>query len=952
MKLTSRRFGQVVFLVIGLAGTILFQNCGVQRPAMEDMSFASVGFTHTGQETSCAQCHSGSRPNSVVGLLGVDPAVPFDYSSHGAGLDCVECHNPVTGVPTRVNWAGAFYRHSGTLTTCAQCHATERPDQLGYSAAAVGFDHAKDGTGDCFGCHQTALTSKFISLLPIPGGDWSGAGAPAELLYDPARDYNRPGQVVTAYIPTYSGTSIVSVTQQTTQPMHQPMNHSTTQVPAATLSNCNLCHTQLVSSANYRPGVFHTSVPISPTACGECHGVTQPDGFVGALDNKRSPVSKNMKHDAVAWSGSPLTPSKSSILLNDCSQCHKQPGIKWVGAQFHASLITQPSSCLDCHANSRTIGNVATLAAVATGPQFDHKNGGMGECVTCHASTSTWANGKLHALGTITPATCVSCHNSERPNLANGADLTLKKPNAPFDYVTHGGTMDCTSCHKGINKFTAKTDWGNGDFVHTAALTSCSNCHMSQRPDKAGITAALIGFDHAKDGTGDCIGCHKATLTAGTTNPITVFFNKFNIAYPGAFAKGGDWANGASYPTGLVGSKTLKVNTTSLVSSGGRVTSGVVQAETLIEQFLHTSAGIPATAAPGNPPDPTKCSICHLATGYAGGLFHSKIATQPTANCQDCHMATQPMNISQPAASGFLKPMDHDALFSDGTGVKNISCASCHKSPGNVWSDGTFHANIGAKAPTDCTLCHFVTLTGIAPTQTINRMDHTSLQAPQNCSACHAATKVAPAVAATWSGTKLHTNIKTGITQCTECHLANERKDGFTANFVKAAYSAGKSPVNATIINKYTHTAGFGGNADCAVCHKANLGVLWSGGIYNHTSNGTAQITASCNSCHTVDSTSVFAGTATAFKDAFIHSTNYVASADDCVTCHLAASTTTPLWSGAKWSKGSRGNHKTVGGALVTTCLPCHSEKDHKQGQECASCHGTGKRGTTGGSWN
>ncbi len=106
------------------------------------------------------------------------------------------------------------------------------------------------------------------------------------------------------------------------------------------------------------------------------------------------------------------------------------------------------------------------------------------------------------------------------------------------------------TCHggPGTGAWGGTQNWVGGNFTHgktTLAGTTCIVCHTTQRPDlqpgaNAATVATLLGFDHALNGTGDCFGCHQATVVAGT------YVNYFN---PGTGAlPNGDWKGGITLP--------------------------------------------------------------------------------------------------------------------------------------------------------------------------------------------------------------------------------------------------------------------------------------------------------------------------------------------------------------------------------------------------------------------
>src|SRR6266478_247416 len=193
-----------------------------------------------------------------------------------------------------------------------------------------------------------------------------------------------------------------------------------------------------------------------------------------------------MKHDAVLWSGG--APTTTQAAPQECSLCHRSTS-GWATAQkFHASVGAQPSTCLDCHANSRPALLTSANAALPAGVRYDHSTA-TGECTTCHVngSSSSWTGGKFHLAGSATPSSCVSCHQGERPTSTAGW-VSATYQTSPFDYATHGAGQDCVTCHAGAGTgaWGSTQNWVGGSFGHEAssiAGTTCIACHSSQRPD-------------------------------------------------------------------------------------------------------------------------------------------------------------------------------------------------------------------------------------------------------------------------------------------------------------------------------------------------------------------------------------------------------------------------------------------------------------------------------------
>jgi hypothetical protein len=916
-KIRPFKRGYLIFLsfILALPLIFFFQNCGVQRPSVENAQFASALYTHTGTEVSCSSCHEKQRPNSTAGFIGIDANTPFDYSTHASGVDCITCHDMSQLNRVAADWANGVYGHASTLNMCVTCHSTQRP-----------ADHTSAvQQGDCFGCHQSALNSSFSSM-----SDWQGGvGGLGQNKWDASHDLTLPTE-----IPNYTGTTISSIQSQN-QIAHMQMNHSTSQLSTNTLSECSICHSN-ASSGVYFPGLFHASITAAgiaqPTACADCHGTqTLPIGFVGPIDTTRvTPQTAEMKHNAVVWSQTSGVWSATStpILTMDCATCHKNPGTSWSGGNFHSSLgNNQPSSCIDCHANSRPNGSVMASGATTS---FDHSDAGLGDCISCHTSYVAWAPGKFH-LSSGAQSSCLSCHASERPTSTSGF-TAYDNVNKPFDVTTHGGSLDCITCHSGTNQYVSKANWGTGNYSHVQTLSSCISCHSSQRP-----TTVVNGFNHSLSGTGDCFGCHKTSLTNGV------------------FTSMSNWSGGQSQPTGLVGSLSISVTTTHLNYTGSKVSSTTASALTLPLQILHSSTQVPSSIQ-------NNCATCHSGypSAYAGGKFHSSLTSnslaQPTS-CTDCHTATMPTDIVHNTSdTSILKPMDHAAGFtSGGTVASTMNCATCHLNPGVSFSGAGFHTNIGTKTPSNCTTCHYQ----VMPTTSVNIMLHTSQFASSlDCKTCHSlptASQISSPALSSWSGGLFHSNISNQPTACIDCHTSEK-------------------PAVVTISNVDTqHMNHMSSNvfADCASCHKNDLTITplaWQKIDLFHA----AASPTTCKECHGLGngSTSVgvnndmpsgmtSSGTTTTSSvaaantyDQLTHNVTEVTSRD-CNQCHTNVGST-----GAKWKAASFHANISV---ISTRCDTCHtnikpsvvvSGMDHSTigTQDCKTCHtfpGTGVLGSS-----
>ncbi len=822
------------------------------------VTWADGAFAHSPRPVSCAGCHEGQRPTNNTGWVGYTPTKPFDFTKHGGTMDCNSCHSSTNQYTLMSNWTGGNFVHNSSVTSCTECHSSSQwPSTNGPFIDANGtnvasFNHATQGTGDCIGCHQKALNNVSAAT---PNYTWSQTGTsyPTTLCGISSKQFSNGlctwnNQVITA-------ANIVST------PIVQTMLHSSSQVSSTLLQNCIQCHAG-AATGQYNPGYYHSKITTQPTACIDCHGAGtllstgaatngMPSSFTGPNGTARSPVTPEMNHFAKKWVLSGTTWSRSTTLLinQECSTCHNNPGGSWANSNYHMSIGTQPTGCIDCHANNDPKSVITTNPNPQTPTAFDHTNI-VGECVSCHASpTNTsgtqtanialWANGKYHpTAGTLTQ--CNSCHNSQRPTTNSGWIAPLA--NAPFDYTNHGNGLDCMSCHTTTN-FTSMNGWTGGKFTHTTSnSTSCIGCHTSQRP-----TTVISGFNHQVNGMGECIGCHTQALT----NVIAQGANPSMTAWVGT---------GESFPSGLTGTTTLTVSKTTLTTSVtpittfNQVTSSATTTVNLPMQMLHSSTQIPSVHYTNGA---LKCTDCHINASatpatYAGGLMHknpatnSLWATQPTA-CKDCHANTLPTGITGTS----LHSMDHASKYTNGTLVSASECTACHTLPGvtGSWGSASYHANLGTKVPANCSVCHYPEVKNILSTVT-NKMKHNSTQVTQDCITCHAmptsaqiATSGYP-TASLWSGGKYHSKIATQPTACNDCHSG--QKPSVTT----------QSMIDATQATKeYMSHSSAMATGDCKVCHTETNSLTigsqpsaWSQTVLFHTGKPTGVTT--CKECH------------------------------------------------------------------------------------------------------
>ncbi|MBX7114522.1 MAG: hypothetical protein K1X64_09380 [Myxococcaceae bacterium] len=833
------------------------------------------------KDISCTGCHTHAQPATDLVHVAV---ADYRYDSRA----CVDCHPDSAKRP--------FSHPAATVGKCAVCHDVQQP----FAALPVAnFTHPSMAGADCGACHSTA--------------GWKGGEGGTRDGFDPRKTLS-----LEVLLPRYQGTSILSFTPQT-QALPMPMRHQSLQLPQAALGACSNCHVDAAAGVYY-PGRFHDSIEnlvlAQPTLCSDCHGLTEPTGFVGplAVTPARSPSSGEMKHDAVAWAAN--VPTSQRLVTQECGTCHRvSAAAGWAAgrdgtapANYHAALAaasaSPPSSCVDCHANSRPTQLLTNAtAALPINVVFDHQHlDALGDCQNCHAASgpgfTTFRGGQFHLAGASSPATCLPCHDAERPTSTAGWQNS-SFTQSPFDYVTnaanisHGAGQDCAVCHAGpgTGQWGSTQNWQGGHFGHgpnSLAAKSCVNCHSTQRPDLLpGATAAqmatLLGFDHALNGQGDCYGCHQATVSAG---------QYVNLVNPSTgMLPGGHWAGGQAYPGSTLVSSTTRFITVQegLLNRSGPlnlVTGMSNRTSTYYNAMLHTAAGVPAAvnAGPTGMPDETKCWHCHThtngtVTSFVDGVFHASLSNyratpggavsplpQPTSGCIDCHdPQMRPQGIVRLMGSN-MKSMDHDAFFSaavtiGGKTVSNangLDCVTCHRAAAGStdWANGEFHPNVGAAQPQDCTVCHYPLMADAAQADvtqgTTYAMRHRSGQITvQKCDSCHAGALARavtrPVTAALWRPGSYHGSLLTQPGACLDCHAASEP---VVATRSTVSYPLAEGGTASNTRQWMSHLSSLVAGRDCVVCHQADAqrsGSAWNAGTPLHAKVTNA---TGCKECH------------------------------------------------------------------------------------------------------
>jgi hypothetical protein len=605
-------------------------------------SGAKVPFNHDGITGKCAQCHDeGSRY----------AALPVAGLTHPAfnGTDCSSCHNTT-------DWKATGFDHAAITSGCAKCHDVGGQ----YPALPVpGFTHPAMNGADCSSCHNTT--------------DWkTAAGAPAGTKHDPKVDV-----VVNALIPTYSGTTIASLTSRTEQ-LPMSMDHGSKDVAQAALAACANCHPG-TSTGVYYPGTLHvalaTLVKTDPTvsqpkACASCHSDAVPTGFVGPTANNRTPASGAMKHDAVAWANG--KPTATILVTTECGLCHASSsggsGQSWAKGTgggttgYHAPLTAagqpQPFSCIDCHANSTPTGttNSTTPTSAQTGSSTGIAAGSMAQFT--------------HADGNVSGRECNFCHTQNGPSTqagVQGKEWTQAKFHATFTSGTNPPLLDTTTGR-------------------------CSNCHLTEKP-----ASVYTAFDHSgltnTPGSEDCASCHTFPGTGTVTSanwkgavgvPQFIPVGGFPVSQPPATsATTQTGINNLPHPTVATGIACTTCHTT---AGGGKQATGYDHKSTLMS---------------------TNCNACHEAASNLVGTKWNG-ATSQGAGAGDTRPYSIVGLVPSTKGNGRALSQGYNHFFA-------VDCSECHLVPagngqvttGSAYTSAwRFDHNQKRMQRSTCNMCH------------------------------------------------------------------------------------------------------------------------------------------------------------------------------------------------------------------------------------------------------
>ena len=589
-------------------------------------------------------------------------------------------------------------------------------------------------------------------------------------------------------------------------------------------------------------------------------------------------------------------------------------------------------ACQNCH----TVYGWKPIRAV---PEFDHNQTkfplrGMHEgvnCVNCHTKM-VFSN-----VGTK----CAECH----------ADI-------------HRGKMgaNCESCHtvRGWNVNVAQINMHNNRFPLTGAhaAAACEDCHKSG------------GLSQFTAMSTDCISCHQKDFNS-TTNPAHTSANFFTTTPCQSCHNADSWAN-ANFDhsvTGFMLAGSHAVPPRACADCHKNNNYNLTSADTACIACHQNDYN--NTTNPNHPQQSsifsTTCQTCHTTVAWTPANFdHSATPfplngahTVPPRSCTDCHVNNNYNLTTTTCVSCHLKDFQATTNPDHVQGNLPQTCEICHTT--SAWQPASFdHSKTafpltGAHTvpPRACTDCHVNNNYNLTATTCVSchlkdfnataNPNHVQGNFPQTCEVCHTTSAWQPA---SFDHSKTAFPLTGAHTvpprACTDCHINNNYSLTSTAcvSCHQTDYNNALTPVNHVQANFPT---------SCQTCHDT---VLWTDGVFNHTSTGWALIGShtvpprACSDCHTasvgynITSTACVSCHQTDYNNA-ISPVNHVAAKfpTTCDGCH-----DTIAWTDATF------NHATTGWALTGShtvppraCSDCHTATAgyNLSTTTCVSCHQT-----------
>jgi DmsE family decaheme c-type cytochrome len=189
---------------------------------------------------------------------------------------------------------------------------------------------------------------------------------------------------------------------------------------------CLTCHTSTQIHASYQTGIHASSEAVN---CLSCHSIHSSEPKTAHLLVKKPSEVCATCHPAQAASfvNKPFAHRLGRGGM-ECSSCHDPHGL----AKDKGLRLTRAGElpCLNCHAEKR-------------GPfVFEHVNGVVGNCLTCHENHGSSNNKRL--IRARVANLCLECHSTL-------TTATLGSQPPAFHNISLPRYQNCTTCHVAVH---------------------------------------------------------------------------------------------------------------------------------------------------------------------------------------------------------------------------------------------------------------------------------------------------------------------------------------------------------------------------------------------------------------------------------------------------------------------------------------------------------------------
>jgi hypothetical protein len=224
-------------------------------------------------------------------------------------------------------------------------------------------------------------------------------------------------------------------------------------------------------------------VTTQPTACLDCHVVSQP----GANLPTQSTWSYALKAGGTSTNGAQWMNHGSSLVAGkDCAACHladaQAAGSVWSQSISLHAAAPAARTCQECHGLINGGGGVA-------GTKNNLPAGLTSSTVPTSASAATGiASGTLsqidHADVNVATRDCNYCHTQvgvAASGAAQGKEWAQARFHTSFPPTTpltmDGTSGRCSNCHMNVNPKSSYSTFNHSGFSSASASQDCSGCH-------------------------------------------------------------------------------------------------------------------------------------------------------------------------------------------------------------------------------------------------------------------------------------------------------------------------------------------------------------------------------------------------------------------------------------------------------------------------------------------